>query len=75
MKNLETPAKTGRVDRYGVGSTQEINNISRATQLKLDTIIVTKERLLMMHPVLFPWQHSWLQSLSSPNQILPFVTV
>ena len=29
----------------------------------------------MAHPVVLPWQHSWLQSLSSLDHILPFVTV
>ena len=54
-----------------------IKNISgniKAVFLKRGTRAVHHERNKMTPPILLPWQHSWLQSLTVKNQISPFAT-
>ena len=55
-----------------------IENNSRnikAVFFKLGTRNLHHKRNRMTPTMLLPWQHSWLQSLSEENQILPFATL
>ena len=54
---------------------KNISENNRVVQLKLGTSIVPRIIHHMVHIIMLLWQHYWLQTLFSLNQILPFMTL